>query len=455
MSSQSEAKKLFPQPATGYTKPFWRTSLHPLDSHQGTPDLPSETDILIIGGGYAGASAAYHLFPENQTSNLPRVVLLEARELCSGATGRNGGHLRPDLYSITSKYVERYGLEAAVDVVRFEISHMKEIADVVAKEGIDCDLTFSKSFDIYMDETELKQRKEFVNYLRNQDLNFMDDVKYLSETDAQEIAHVLGAKGGFSFSAGHLWPYKLITQLIAIAVSRGLNLQTHTVVSVIGESRTAEGFWPVITNRGTIHARKIILATNAFTASVAPEYSKAIIPAKGLCTQIVASPGAPYRHLPETYAIRHGPGAFIYQISRNDGSIIVGGASWTFKNDLEQWYNNPDDGTLIDKVENYFDGYMQRTFSGWEDSGAEVKHIWTGVMGYSADSLPHVGEVPDKPGQFIAAGFNGHGMPVVFLSGKAVAQMASNSVSFGETGLPKLFETSRARLDPVYDDILD
>lgn len=90
MSSQSEAKKLFPQPATGYTKPFWRTSLHPLDSHQGTPDLPSETDILIIGGGYAGASAAYHLFPENQTSNLPRVVLLEARELCSGATGRNG-----------------------------------------------------------------------------------------------------------------------------------------------------------------------------------------------------------------------------------------------------------------------------------------------------------------------------------------------------------------------------
>lgn len=92
----------------------------------------------------------------------------------------------------------------------------------------------------------------------------------------------------------------------------------------------------------------------------------------------MASPGAPYRHLPETYAIRHGPGAFIYQISRNDGSIIVGGASWTFKNDLEQWYNNPDDGTLIDKVETYFDGYMQRTFSGWEDSGAEVKHIWTG-----------------------------------------------------------------------------
>jgi glycine/D-amino acid oxidase-like deaminating enzyme len=75
-------------------------------------------------------------------------------------------------------------------------------------------------------------------------------------------------------------------------------------------------------------------------------------------------------------------------------------------------------------------------------------------MGYSADSLPHVGEVPGKPGQLIAAGFNGHGMPVVFLSGKAAAEMAVKSIPFSETGLPRLFETSTARLDPVYDDIL-
>lgn len=75
-------------------------------------------------------------------------------------------------------------------------------------------------------------------------------------------------------------------------------------------------------------------------------------------------------------------------------------------------------------------------------------------MGYSADSLPHVGEVAGKPGQLVSAGFNGHGMPVVFLSGKAVAEMALNSISFGETGLPRLFETSTARLNPAYDDIL-
>jgi hypothetical protein len=84
----SSAGKLFPQPAVGSTQPFWRTNLDPLDDHQ-TP-LPTETDILIIDGGYVGASAAYRLLVENKQETAPQVTLVEARGLCSGATGRNG-----------------------------------------------------------------------------------------------------------------------------------------------------------------------------------------------------------------------------------------------------------------------------------------------------------------------------------------------------------------------------
>jgi monoamine oxidase len=89
MASQSQTPKCFPGPAAGYTQSFWRTQPDPLDSHQSTPELPTEADILIIGGGYVGASAAYHLLSD-QKEAAPRVVLVEARELCSGATGRNG-----------------------------------------------------------------------------------------------------------------------------------------------------------------------------------------------------------------------------------------------------------------------------------------------------------------------------------------------------------------------------
>jgi glycine/D-amino acid oxidase-like deaminating enzyme len=153
-------------------------------------------------------------------------------------------------------------------------------------------------------------------------------------------------------------------------------------VHEISQSQNPDGSWTVTTPRGKITAGKLILATNAFTSALAPEYSKAIVPCKGVCTQIAAAPGAPRQELPCTYCIRLGPGAFIYQISRNDGSLIVGGASHTFKADLGEWFGNPDDGTLVRGMERYFDGYMQRTFFGWEDSGAEVKHIWSGGMCY-------------------------------------------------------------------------
>ncbi|KAJ5784011.1 uncharacterized protein N7518_009688 [Penicillium psychrosexuale] len=453
MTSNSNAK-CFPRPAAGYTQSFWRTKPDPLDNHQTTTELPKEADILIIGGGYVGASAAYRLLAENPQNPTPRVVLVEARELCSGATGRNGGHLRPDIYSATALFTERYGIEAAAEIVRFEISHLKIMEELVRKENIDCELTFTRSYDMYLDEDQLKKAKAFYDFLVDQGLDFMNDVKYLSQAETQDIAHVRDAKGGFSFPTGHLWPYKLVAHLIRTAVSHGLNLQTNTPVSEIGETPNADGSWRVTTSRGVINARKIILATNAFTSALAPEYSKAIIPCKGICSQIAAAPGAPHQELPGTYCIRIGPEGYIYQISRNDGPLIVGGASHLFKDDREEWYNNPDDGKLIKVAADYFDGYMQRTFLGWEDSEAEIKHIWAGVMGYSADSLPHVGSIPGKPGQFIAAGFNGHGMPVAFLSGKAVADMAQSSVAFEDTGLPRLYKTSLARLEPVFDDIL-
>lgn len=68
-------------------------------------------------------------------------------------------------------------------------------------------------------------------------------------------------------------------------------------------------------------------------------------------------------------------------------------------------------------------------------------------MGYSSDFMPHIGEVPEKPGQFILAGFNGHGMPQILLSAKAVAGMARDGDSFEQTGLPRIFKTTSARIN--------
>lgn len=67
-------------------------------------------------------------------------------------------------------------------------------------------------------------------------------------------------------------------------------------------------------------------------------------------------------------------------------------------------------------------------------------------MGYSADFMPHVEEVPGKPGQFIIAGFNGHGMPQILLSSKVLAAMTQGELPYEQTDLSRLFRTTEERV---------
>lgn len=84
-------------PVPNSTEPFWRTQLHPLDNHRSTPELPAKVDIAVIGSGYAGASVVYHILKTCKDTGAapPSIAILEAREACSGATGRNGQSFFP------------------------------------------------------------------------------------------------------------------------------------------------------------------------------------------------------------------------------------------------------------------------------------------------------------------------------------------------------------------------
>ena len=68
-------------------------------------------------------------------------------------------------------------------------------------------------------------------------------------------------------------------------------------------------------------------------------------------------------------------------------------------------------------------------------------------MGYSSDFVPHLGQVPEKPGQFIIAAFSGHGMPQILLASKGVARMVTDDIPYEQTGLPSVFKSTNERLD--------
>lgn len=242
-----------------------------------------------------------------------------------------------------------------------------------------------------------------------------------------------------------MWPYKFIMHLVRLILAAGVNLQTHTPVESV--QLDSVGGYIVTTPRGQIHADKVVFANNAYVSGILPQYRNNIIPSKGICTRITVPEGTVPPLLNNSYINRTEDNVLSYLIPRADGSIIVGGAAAMFQNNLEQWYDNVDDGVLIDAVKDYYDGYMQRTYRGWEDTGAKVDQIWSGVMGYSYDSNPHIGTVPGAQNQFILAGFNGHGMPVIWLSSKELAKMIALDASFENTRMPQLFQTSQARID--------
>jgi hypothetical protein len=80
----------------------------------------------------------------------------------------------------------------------------------------------------------------------------------------------------------------------------------------------------------------------------------------------------------DSYMMRFSEYEYDYMIPRPDGSIIVGGAKRDFYKNLGEWFDVSDDSKLMDGVRHYFDGYMQRHFHGWENSGARTEDLWTG-----------------------------------------------------------------------------
>jgi hypothetical protein len=96
MSSSPHAFKPFP--VANAVPSYWRKEVGSIDAHRSGTKLPAEADIVVIGAGYAGASVVYHLIEESVQTGfpLPSILILEAREACSGATGRNGTFLTED-----------------------------------------------------------------------------------------------------------------------------------------------------------------------------------------------------------------------------------------------------------------------------------------------------------------------------------------------------------------------
>ncbi|KAL4947208.1 FAD dependent oxidoreductase [Aspergillus filifer] len=394
-------------PVSNPTASYWRREPHWLDQYRSTEQLPTQADIVIIGAGIAGVSTAYHLANRYRSDDVlqPSIVLVEAREVCSGATGRNGGHIKK-LPSTVQELIDYHGSTDAGEIIEFVRSNMYGVKSVIEREGIKAEAELRRSFDVSLtkDDADTVQQN-FQKQLRT-GFPLIEDIDYVGEKSAERVTLIHGAKAGLSTPVLSLWPYKFVTQLLERAMAKGnINLQTRTPVTAIDSG----SIHTVHTPRGSVRSPVVVHATNGYAA--------------GLLSHCID-----------------------YLNPRPDGSIVVGGGKWTYQGNHRLWYNNYDDSTLIEPARYYFDGLMQQNFRGWEDSGAVTDSIWTGIQGITHDGMPHIGKVPGTVGQFVLAGYNGGGMALAFMAAQGVARMINEGIEFVETDIPRVMKTTKARL---------
>lgn len=263
-----------------------------------------------------------------------------------------------------------------------------------------------------------------------------------------KVTSVKGAKFAFNVPICSFWPYKFVTQLLGRLLERGATeLHTNTPVHAVLPPNASDTTL-IHTPRGNLRAHRVVFATNAYTAGVLPQYHSKIIPYKGTASHLLPNSNRPLPHLASTYNLHFLPGfdaRVDYLNPRPNGSIVVGGAQWTYNRDRSVWYNTWDDSTLLPAAKSHFDAVMGDNFLGW-DEGADVESMWTGIQGLTLDGSPFVGSVPGRDGWWISAGFNGGGNAFCVLCGRGVARMMVEGRSFGESGLPRLFEPTAERM---------
>lgn len=168
-----------------------------------------------------------------------------------------------------------------------------------------------------------------------------------------------------------------------------------------------------------------MLATNAYTSYICGKFHGSIVPLRGQVTAQRPGTNIPPSGLQNTYSFIY-DGGYEYMTSLPGNIILGGGLAKSAGQGLGE-YGTTDDSSLNSTISTYL-GEAAKTYFGdetWgeDDEQGRVKQEWTGIMGYTPDGFPFVGEVPGMEGMWIAAAFQGHGMVLAWESARALVGM--------------------------------
>ncbi|KAJ5795887.1 uncharacterized protein N7518_004427 [Penicillium psychrosexuale] len=453
-------------PRPNPTESYWQHIPHALADVQSSK-LPTDRDFAIIGSGITGLSVARSLLERHPTAT---VTVLEARTLCSGATGRNGGQMAANAGEQYMNLAEAHGVETAGKIVDFTFRNLEKMQELIEEyDAVELsEMQRLRKLRVFLTQGKFDDFKKSIARL---EIDHPSKKGLYTILDADAVLKeygIHGASGGTLLPAGTVWPYRLVTKVFAALLEKypgRLTIETHTPVESVEHISTLAYPYTLHTSRGPLRARTVVHCTNGYSGHLLPHLRGLVYPFKGTMTVQDPQNAVPNQgtavswgfHYPPTYdpaTQRLGFGLYYLGQSAKTGYFYFGGEHARFDESI-----SADDSFVTDDSVKHLEDVLPRFFGKNDKSDWRLVSSWSGVMGYSPDGLPIVGRLSPEmtgregDGEWIAAAFNGYGMANSLLSGEALALMILGedvsdwlpaSYGLGEKRLRETLTVSRA-----------
>lgn len=354
-------------------------------------------DVVVVGGGFTGVSAMLHLAERGYD-----VALLEANRIGWGASGRNGGQLI-DGFVEEERIEKMLGADAAKIAYQMGLECREIVVQRIEKYSIDCDLKFGY-LDLALRDVEMRDFER--NAEAKARANYPHEVRLIQKEKLREYIgsdHYIG--GLVNMGNGHLHPLNLCVGEALAAVEQGATVFEQSPVTQIhnGDAPRVE------TAGGVVHAKKILLAGNAYLGRTEPRLSGAVIPAGSyiIATERLEEQLA-HELLPRDMACCDQRAALDYYRLSADKRMLFGGMCN---------YS----GRVPKSIEASLRPNLLKVFPQLAD--VRIDYEWGGNIAISINRVPQLGRI--KNNTYYAQGYSGHGVAPTHLAGKILADIVA------------------------------
>ncbi|MCH8552789.1 MAG: FAD-binding oxidoreductase [Natronospirillum sp.] len=382
-----------------HPKSYYVATAHPMPEH---PSLTGEVhgQVCVVGGGFSGVNTALELAERGFD-----VVLLEARRIGWGASGRNGGQLLRGIGHGTEPFRKVIGDEgvAAIDAMGFESVEL--VRERITRYDIDCDLRMGYC-DLANKPAHMKAFAEEKDWLQQQ--GYPHHVELVPRERLREVVGSTRYCGGMiDMGCGHLHPLNLLLGEAAAAVKLGVKIYEKSPVTRV--ERQADERYLVHTAEGTVQAEKVVLCGNAYVQGLHPVLEGKVLPAG---SYVVATEPLPestcQRLLPGNHAVCDQRVDLDYYRLTPDRRLLFGGLC-TYSG------RDPKDirAALRPNIKRVFPALGE----------VKLDYAWGGMIGIGANRMPQIGRLPD--GIYHAQAYSGHGLNATHMAARVLAETIS------------------------------